>query len=628
MLNQMRRGASGWVAKLFLGGLAVSFVGWGIADVLRAPGGGSTVLQAGDVRVSLSEYEMAYRQGLNRLGQQLQARPTAEQAEMFGVDQMVLAQLRSGAMVDLKAENAGLGVSDAGLIALIQREPAFHDGSGHFSRDVMRAVLANAGMNEANYLADLRRSAVRGQLIGSVTDDVAVPRAFVDALGAYNGERRTVQYVVLQPQPADGLADPSDEELGSYFTEHNDTYRAPEYRAFSYVALTPASMSEADKVTDEELTRYYEANRAQFTTPERRGVQQVVFADRASADSAAQALAGGATLADAAKGAGREIADLGVIDRAALGNASLAEAAFAAQPNTPTGVIEGPFGPVILNVTSVQPEVVRPFDDVREEIRAGLAKDAANTRITNAYNALTDALQSGAPMSEAAEQAGVKVETAPAVSREGATPAGANVDSIPGRDQVLAAVFAAEEGGDIPPVQFDGNSYVFPVLGEITPARDRPLDEVRDRVVADWKQDEAVQMVVDRGQSLAERVRKGQSFQDMAEVEGLTPETAPGLTRATAVPALGEAGMRAAFSGPQGLVASTPARDSGQALVLQVSEVAAPADPASVVADNTRSGLGQALRGDFEQGYIAALQSGVPVTYNQKAIQQAKASVR
>lgn len=628
MLNQMRRGASGWVAKLLLGGLAFSFVAWGITDVLHTRGTGSTVLEAGDVRVSVVEYQQAYQQGLNRLAQQLQQRPTAEQASMFGVDQTVLAQLRAGAVVDHAAERAGLGLTDEGLITLIQREAAFHDGSGQFSRDVMRAVLANAGLTEANYLADLRRSAVRSQLVGSATDDVTVPQAFVSALGAYNGERRTVQYVVLQPQPADSVADPSDEELASYFTEQSDTYRAPEYRAFSYVALTPATLGESDTITDEEIARYYEANRAEFTTSERRAVRQVVFPDRAAADAAEQAIRGGTSLADAARSAGREIADLGTVDRAALGNAALADAAFSAQPNAPTTVVDGPFGPVILEVTSVQPEVVQPLEAVRDQIRTDLAKTATNARITNAYNALTDALQSGAPLAEAAQQAGVAVQTAPAVSREGLTPSGQSVDSLPGKEPLLNAIFAAEEGADIAPVNFDGNSYVFPVLGEITPARDRTLDEVRDRVLADWKQDEAVQMVVDRGRALADRVRKGQSFQDMAEVEGLTPQTAPGLTRASAIPVLGEAGMRAAFSAPQGLVASTPARESGEALVLQVSEVAPLADPAASVAATTRDGLSQTLRGDLEQSFIAQLQTGVEVSYNQAAIQQAKAGVR
>lgn len=628
MLNQMRRGASGWVAKLLLGGLAVSFVVWGVTDGLRSHGSGSTVLQAGDVRVSVAEYQQAYQQALNRLAQQLQRRPTAEQAEMFGVDQTVLAQLRAGALVDLKAEQAGIGVTDEGLIPLIQRQTAFQDASGHFSRDVMRNVLANAGFSEAAYIADLRRTAVREQLIGAVTDDVVIPQAFVDALGIYNGERRTVQYVVLQPQPADSVADPSDDDLNTYYTEHQDTYRAPEYRGFSYVALTPATMAESDKITDDEIARYYDANRAQFTTPERRSIQQVVFADQASADAAARAIASGASLADAAKAAGREVTDLGTIDRAALGNPALAEAAFTAQPGVPTKVVDGPFGPVILEVRAIEPEVVRPLDQVKDEIRQSLVRDATNARITTAYNTMTDALQSGAPLAEAAEQAGAKVVPVQPVSREGLTQDGTKLETIPDRDQVLAAVFTAEEGNDIPPVNFDGNSYVFLAPGEVVPSRERPLDEVRARVVNDWKQDEAVQMAVDRGQSLAERLRKGQSFSDMAEVEGLTPQTASAVTRQTALPVLGEAGMRAAFSGPQGFVASAPAKDSGQVLVLQVTEVAPPADPAASVAQTTKNGLSQALRGDLEQSYITALQSGVDVTFNQAAIQQAKASVR
>ncbi len=628
MLNQMRRGASGWVAKIFLGGLALSFVAWGITDFLQPGTGGSTVLTAGNVRVSATEYQFAYQQGVNRLAQQIGQRPTAEQAELFGVDQVVLSQLRSGAVLDDRADRLGIGLSDEGLIQLIQNEAAFQDAGGNFSRNAMRAVLANVGLSEAAYLADLRRNAVRNQLIASVSDGAVVPGVFVDALGSYNGERRAIQYVTLQPQPADGIQDPTQDELDSYFTEHTDTYRAPEYRGFTYVALTPAAMASAGGVTDEEIAAYYEANRDRFTTPERRSVRQVVFADRASADAAASAIAGGATLADAAGAAGREIAELGAVPRTALPNQALADAAFAAQPNVPSAVVDGPFGPVILEVTAIEPEVVRGLDEAREEIRAQLASEDANERITAAYNTLIESLQSGAGLSEAAEQAGVPLQTAEPLSREGATPAGASDDTIPGRAQVLAAVFDAEEGTDIPPVNFDGNSYVFAALGAVTPARDRPLDEVRERVVADWKEDEAVQMAVDRGENLAARIRDGLSFADMAEVEGLTPQVASGLTRQSAVPVIGEAGMRAAFAGPNGIVASTPARESGQVLVLQVTEVAPPADPAGSITQATRQSLGEALGEDFAQTYISAAQAGVDVSYNQTAIQQAKAAAR
>lgn len=628
MMNQMRRGASSWVARVFLGALAVSFVGWGITDVLRGSDGGSTILSAGETRVSVPEFQLAYRQGLNRLSQQLQRRPSTEEAEAFGLDQAVLSQLTAGALLDEQARRLGVGVSDDGLIQLIQNEPAFKDQSGNFSRNTMRAVLASAQITEQSYLEDLRGSATRNQLIAPLSDGASVPAAFVEALGAYNGERRTVNYMRLTPPPADSVEAPTDEALDDFYTQGQDGYRAPEYRGFSYLSLSPAALADPAAVTDEAIAASYEANRARYTTPERRQVAQIVFADRASADRAAQAMAAGTSFADAAAAEGRQVAELGLVPRSAIPNTTLADAAFSATVNQPTAVVDGPFGPVIMLVQQIAPEVVRPLDEVRDEVRNSLALDAANAQVTDAYNAISEAMQNGAPLAEAAQQAGYPLQTVAPVDASGNTADASTAPDLPAKPQLLAAVFAAQPGMPPQPVNYQGNNYVFFELGDIVPARDRPLAEVRDRVVADWKVDEAERLMTERAEALAERVRGGQSLADVAAAEGLTVQTAAAITRESGRAEIGEAATRAAFSGPQGTVAEAPALESGQAVVLQVTEVADAADPAANVPAQARQSLDETMREDLFQSYVAYLQGSIPVSLNNAALQQAKVAVR
>ncbi|MBB3934845.1 SurA N-terminal domain-containing protein [Aureimonas phyllosphaerae] len=628
MMNQMRRGASSWVARIFLGALAVSFVGWGIADVLRNRDGGSTILSAGETRVSVPEFQLAYRQGLNRLSQQLQRRPSTEEAEAFGLDQAVLSQLTAGALLDEQARRLGVGVSDDGLIQLIQNEPAFKDQSGNFSRNTMRAVLANAQITEQSYLEDLRGSATRNQLIAPLSDGATVPAAFLEALGAYNGERRTVNFMRLTPPPVDSVEAPTNEALDDFYTQGQDGYRAPEYRGFSYLSLSPAALADPAAVTDDAVAASYGANRARYTTPERRQVAQIVFADRASADRAVQAMASGTSFADAAITEGRQVADLGLVPRSAIPNATLADAAFSATLNTPTAVVDGPFGPVIMQVREIAPEVVRPLDEVRDEVRNALALEAANAKVTDAYNAISEAMQNGAPLAEAAQQAGYALQTVAPVDASGNPADASAAPDLPAKPQLLAAVFAAQPGMPPQPVNYQGNNYVFIELGDVVPARDRPLAEVRDRVVADWKVDEAERLMTDRAEALAERIRGGQSLADVAAAEGLTVETAAAITRESGRAEIGEAATRAAFSGPQGTVAEAPALESGQAVVLQVTEVADAADPAANVPAQARQSLDETMREDLFQSYVAYLQGSIPVSLNNAALQQAKVAVR
>lgn len=628
MLDSLRRSASGLVAKILLGLLAVSFVGWGIADVIGNPSGGSTVLTAGETRVDVPQYQTAYRLGLDQVARSLQRRPTPQEGEALGVDQAVLSQLASGALLDEQARLDGVNVSDEGLIALIQEEPAFRGQSGGFSRDVMRATLQNAGLTEAGYLADLANSARRTQIVAAVSDGASVPDVFADAFGAYRGERRTVSYLTLAPGGTDTIANPSADELDDFFTERRDDYRAPEYRSFSYVLLSPADLARPGDVAPEQIATYYEGNQAQFTTPERRQVRQVVFADRAAADAAASAIATGSTLDAAASAAGATVADLGAIPRSAIPNASLAEAAFSTGVGRTSGVVDGPFGPVILEVVRIEPAVVRPLDAVRDQIAQTLAADAANAQVSAGYNAMQDALDGGATLEEAAQQSSLPLLTSPSTDRTGLDPSGNALPDLTNRTDVLNAAFSADPNAPVEPVSIGANGYVYVQVGEVTEPRDRELAEVEARVIQTWKEDEAQRLLEERAAALAERVRTGETVAGVGAAEGLSVSVAPAITRQTAPNEIGEAATRAAFSGAVGTVASAPARVSGQAVVLRVDEVAPPADPAAEVPPTARDGFNGTLREDLFQSYVARVEAQIPVGYNMSAIQQAKSGMR
>ena len=92
MLNQLRKGAGTWVAKIFIGVLVLSFAVWGIADIFS--GYGSRVLaKVGEVEVSPQEYERLLQQQVNRLSSQVGQRITSEQVRAFGLGRQVLNRL-------------------------------------------------------------------------------------------------------------------------------------------------------------------------------------------------------------------------------------------------------------------------------------------------------------------------------------------------------------------------------------------------------------------------------------------------------------------------------------------------------------------------------------------------------
>src|SRR5690606_32943003 len=163
-------------------------------------------------------------------------------------------------------------------------------------------------------------------------------------------------------------------------------------------------------------------------------------------------------------------------------------------------------GPVILRVTQIEEASVQPLNEVEAEIRKDLALDEANRILLDVHDSYEDARAGGATMQEAAEGQKLEVRTIEAVDRSGRRPDGTIITDLPESSDLLAAAFEAEEKMDYPPISTASNGFVFYEVEEITPARDRTLDEVRDQVVADWKAEQATTRLEARAAELEKQL--------------------------------------------------------------------------------------------------------------------------
>ena len=489
MLDVLRNAAGTWVAKTLLLLLVVSFAIWGVSGQLAGGMAGNSVVTVGGTHIAPNEYRLAYDRQLAILSQQFGQRITREQAASLGIDQQVLSQLVGGAVLDEQARNMGLGVSKDRLAELAREDPAFSGPDGRFSREQFDYILRQNGMRPEAYLRSRGQVATREQLIKAVSDGLSVPEAFLRAVALYQGEDRTVDFISLPKSLVEPIEEPSADVLGKWFEENKKTYAAPEYRKLSYVKLTPEDIADPKTITDEQVKADYEANKSKFTTPETRTIEQINFKDDASAKAALARIRSGTAFEDVVKAEGKTLADvqLGALTKDKIADSKLGDAAFALKANEVSDVIAGAFGPVLIRVTDIKPEVVRPFDEVKEEIRKALALLEADKLLLDLHDTYEDARAAGSTMREAADKVHLKVTTIDAIDRAALKPDGSVVNDLPKSQELLRLAFETEVNVENPPLTIGSNGFLFYEVEGITPARDRTLDEVRDRVVTDWK---------------------------------------------------------------------------------------------------------------------------------------------
>lgn len=626
MLDTLRNGAKSWIAKLLLSLLVLSFAAWGINDVMQMNFTGNSVLSAGKTDVTATEFRLAYARQLQVAQQQMGARLTAEQAKAIGLDGQVTQQMIAGAVLDEQARVMNLGLSKDRLAALTGEDPAFKGNDGSFSRGQFDAVLRNVGMRPEDYLKSREKIAVRQQVVDAVTDGLPVPKTFYTAMAQHDGENRTVDYLTIPASVIAPITTVDEAALTKFFDERKDSYRAPEYRKFSYVRLLPEDISDPKAVADADVQADYEKNKARYTTPETRAVEQLVFANDAAAKAAKDKIAGGSTFEDIVKSENKTMADvaLGTVKKTDLPDPKLADAAFALAAGSISDIIPGPFGPVLLRVTAVTPQTVQPFDSVKEQIRKELALNEAANQVLDVHDAYEDARAGGDSMKAAADKNRLKIVTVEGIDQTSQALDGTSIKDLPEAQNLLPAVFQAEEGTENAPLNAAGAGFIWYEVEKITPARERPLNEVRERVVADWKTATINEKLAAKAEEIRKAVVGGKTLEAAATELGLAVATKRGLKRDAEDTDIGADGVEAAFGGGLGHVAAVANATGDQQTVLKVTEVFEPTDTSeSAIPENRKQQLARGLADDLLDQFVARLQENYPVTVNSAALQAA-----
>lgn len=626
MLDALRNAAGTWVAKLLLILLVVSFAVWGISGQIAGGFGGSKVVTVGGTSVSIKDYRLAYDRQLSVLSQQLGQRLTREQAAAFGIDQQVLAQLVAGAVLDEQARKLGLGLSKDRLAALTREDPAFQGSDGKFNRQQFDYVLREVGMTAEDYLRNRQQVAVRQQIVEAVSDGLDAPAAFLSAVALYRGEDRTVDYLVLPRSLVEPIETPPEADLAAWFEERKASYGAPEYRKIAYIKLEAEDIADPSAISDEQVAKDYEANKARYTTPERRKLEQIVFANEETAAAARASLNGGSTFEEIVAAQGKAMADvqLGTFSRAEVADPAVAEAAFALAANQVSEVIKGAFGPVLVRVTAIEPEVVRPLDEVKDEIRRDLAVAEASRVIFDVHDSYEDARAGGASMREAAEKLKLTVRTVDAIDRSAQRPDGTVVNDLPQSAELIRASFETEPGIENPPLNIGGNGFLFYEVEGVTPARDRTLDEVREKVVADWTAATVASRLAAKAEELAKRARDGAELDAIATELGIEKQTKRGLKREADDVDFGKSGVADVFALAPNGIGVTAAPDADARILFKVTEVFEPAasGPEAVPEDAQRA-FSSGMADDLLDELVALLQAEYGVSIDRNAINQA-----
>jgi peptidyl-prolyl cis-trans isomerase D len=614
------------VGKTIMGAVVAFLIGsfaiWGIGDIFRGFGLG-TAAKVGRTEITTEQFRRIYNDKLQEIGRQIGKPISTEQARALGFDRQILAQLTAEIALDERARTLRLSLSDAEIARRITTQPGFQSPTGAFDAVRFQQAIRQAGYTEQRFVAEQRRSTVRSQLSGTVLAGPLVPQAAIEAMDRYQNEERSAEYVLLDHTQAGDIPAPTPEALAQYFDQRKILFRAPEYRKLEVLTLIPSDQANWIEVAEDDIKRAYEDHRASFGTPERRQLQQMVFPSVEAAAADAERIAKGADFAAIAKERGLADKDieLGTLTKSGIIDRAVADAAFALKEGETSAPVQGRFGVALVHVVKIEPEKIRSLAEVTPEIKKSIATERAKAQILSVYDKIEDVRSEGHTLAEAAatlKLASRSVE----LDRSGHDPTGLAVRDLPDAQRLLAAAFSTDIGVDADPLQVQDGYLWYEVAG-ITPARDRTLEEVKDRVAANWRADEIATRLKSKATQLLDKLKAGSTLADLAAADGLKVQTITGLKRGATAAPLSAGASEKLFVTAKDAAAGADAEQPGEQVVFRVTDIAVPkTDMNSDAVKTIAQALNRSLSEDIFSQYIAQVESEIGVTINRNAVSQ------
>jgi peptidyl-prolyl cis-trans isomerase D len=625
MLDALRRGSTGWVAKILFAILVLSFAVWGVADVFTGFGRGS-LAKVGEQEIRVEDFQRQLQNELQIISRQSGRRLTMEEARSAGLDNRVLAQLMAWAAVEQHAFNLDLALSNQTLVEQLKVDPAFKGPDDKFSSLTFENVLNQMGLSERGFLNLRRRDEVREQLTTALVNSIAVPDTMVNLVNAWREEKRVAEFFTIDQDKAVTVPEPDDAKLKSTYEANKGEFTSPEFRKLAVLALSIDMLKGKMDVSDAEIAASYEDSKDSYNTPERRRVQQIAFKDKNAAQEAKVALKDGKTFGEVAKEAGAKDADidLGLITKEQLIDPKIADAAFSLEKEQVSDVVEGRFATVLVRVSAIEPAVTRTLADVKDQVRDKLAAQKAQNDLQGLLDRVEDSRAAGKPLKEIAEEMKVDYLEIPATDRYNKSADGKIAIELPDALSIVRTAFDSEVGLENEGIELHDGGYAWVDVLGVTQKEQKPFDAVKDEVKKLTISKERDRLVSELATKLVERADKGESMEALAK-EAAAPklDTSPPFTRTTEPHGLSKDAVSKAFTLAKGNAGSAPTTDGKSRSVFKVTEITPAPEPTKEQREKISKELKNQLTDEALSEYVIALQDRLGASINQDEYKRA-----
>jgi len=537
MLQSMRDNSQGIIAKILVGLIIVVFALWGVDSLVGLATAKPAPAKVNGAEITEQDLfrgiELQRRQILNQMG--ADADPAMLDDNLLR--KAVLDSLIDRTLQETTADDRGLFVSEEMLDQLIVNTPDFQV-DGRFDRNQFEATLRSAGFTPLAYRNLLRTMTLVDQQRRAYADSAFVTSAELDRMLNLNRQTRDIRYSLVSVDEAS--VEISDDELEQAYEERSALMQTPEQLVVDYVVLDRDQFFDPEAVSEAELNSAYETLKADFQGQEERFARHILLEvnDSQTADQAVERaqqlleqLTAGADFAELAKSESQDIGsassggELGYMTRGFFAGA-FDDALFALNEGEVSQPVVTEFGVHLIKLDSIRQTEVPSFTEAEYELRDQLAQREAEAAYVVALERLADLAFSSGDLVAASEELSLKIETSEPFAKSG----GEGIFANPRVVRAVNSDTVLQEGLNSDLIEIDSGRTLVLHLNQQIPARQLTLDDVRDDLLAQLKQEKAAVAAADQAKAMADRLNAGESADvEFIEAKGVTRGADSGL---------------------------------------------------------------------------------------------------
>ncbi|MBE0367339.1 SurA N-terminal domain-containing protein [Pseudoalteromonas aurantia] len=544
MLEKIREGSQGPVAKIILGAVILSFALAGIGGYL----GQTTeqpVAEVNGIKISQTDFARAYQNERARLEQQF-----GEYFAQISSDPTYMAQIRKGVvdrLVQQELQNQlaielGLRVSDEQVKQAIVEMPYFQLG-GEFSNERYLQVIRQMNFQPDTFREYLREEMTRSQLVSAVAGTEFVLSNELKSTVALQQQTRALDYIVLSKDKVKDQVSIDEDAVSNYYELNQDKYQSAEQVSVQYLELKADNVEPETAITDADVLAYYEESKTQYLEPEKRRVSHILIdnsEDDATANTKAQdllsQLRSGTEFSELASTQSDDIVsaelggDLDWIERDMM-DPEFETAAFALENvGDISEVVTSEFGYHIIQLTDIEREEIQPFDDVKADLRAELEK---NAKVDAFYQKQTEIAELAFEMSDSLEDAalaaGVELKSTALINRS-VLPAPLNTPAV---TRTLFTPELLEDRVNSEVLEIGAEHIIVVRVLDYAAAATKPFDGVKAEIETTLVNEKASELINERAKTLFSALQGGKLLSDIATEEGVELNSEAALARQT-----------------------------------------------------------------------------------------------